>query len=119
MASLILAGEAVFLPVFHLGRYFKSSLLTTFQIDEFQLGKLGAIYGLCATGCYFLGGPLADRWSPRKLLPISLVVTTGGSLYMATVPSFSGLCILFWLLGSVDDLGVLGAVDPRHTRMGG
>ena len=46
MLSLILAGESIFLPAFHLGRYFKSSLLTTFDIDEFQLGQLGGIYGL-------------------------------------------------------------------------
>ena len=43
MLSLILAGETIFLPAFHLGRYFKSSLLTTYGIDEFQLGRLGAL----------------------------------------------------------------------------
>ena len=66
MLSLILAGEAVFLPAFHLGRYFKTSMLATFNIDVFQLGSLGAIYGVLATACYFLGGPLADRFSPKK-----------------------------------------------------
>ena len=64
MLSLILAGETIFLPAFHLGRYFKSSLLTTFSIDEFQLGQLGGVYGIFATFCYFLGGPIADRWPP-------------------------------------------------------
>ena len=68
MFSLILAGEAIFLPVFHLGRYFKSSLLGTLAIDEYQLGQLGAIYGALATISYFLGGPLADRFAPRKLM---------------------------------------------------
>jgi MFS transporter, GlpU family, inner membrane protein len=115
MVSLILAGEAVFLPAFHLGRYFKSSLLTTFSIDEFQLGQLGAIYGVCATACYFLGGPLADRWSPRKLLSVSLVVTALGSLYMATVPSFGGLCILFGFWG-VSTILVFWAPLIRATR---
>ncbi|MCO6455809.1 MAG: MFS transporter [Pirellulaceae bacterium] len=99
MLSLILAGETVFLPAFHLGRYFKSSLLGTFGIDEFQLGRLGAVYGVCATICYFLGGPLADRWSPRKLLASSLVVTALGSLYMATIPGFGGLQVLFGFWG--------------------
>ncbi len=99
MLSLILAGEAIFLPAFHLGRYFKSSLLAVFSIDEFQLGQLGAIYGVCATACYFLGGPLADRWSPRKLLASSLIVTALGSLYMAAIPGFGGLCIVFGFWG--------------------
>ena len=99
MMSLIVAGETVFLPAFHLGRYFKSSLLATFEIDEFQLGRLGAIYGVIAMACYFLGGPLADRFSPRKLLTASLVITALGSLYMATLPSFNGLQVLFGFWG--------------------
>ncbi len=99
MLSLIVAGEAVFLPAFHLGRYFKSSLLATFSIDVFQLGSLGAIYGVLATACYFLGGPLADRFSPKKLLSVSLVATALGSLYMATIPSFNGLRMLFGFWG--------------------
>jgi sugar phosphate permease len=99
MLSLILAGETVFLPAFHLGRYFKTSLLTTYSIDEFQLGQLGALYGMVAMACYVLGGPLADRWSPRKLLTVSLIVTASGSIYMATIPSFSGLRVLFGFWG--------------------
>ena len=99
MLSLILAGETIFLPAFHLGRYFKSSLLTTFSIDEFQLGQLGGVYGIFATFCYFLGGPIADRWPPRKLMVISLLATGIGSLYMATIPNFFGLCLLFGFWG--------------------
>jgi len=115
MLSLILAGETVFLPAFHLGRYFKSSLLATFNIDEFQLGGLGAIYGVLATASYFLGGPLADRFSPRKLLSTSLIATALGSLYMATVPSFSGLQILFGFWG-VSTILAFWAPLIRATR---
>ena len=50
MASLVLAGESVFLPAFHLGRYFKTPLLATFNIDILQLGHLGGIYGVCQSG---------------------------------------------------------------------
>lgn len=115
MLSLILAGETVFLPAFHLGRYFKSSLLATFRIDEFQLGGLGAIYGVLATACYFVGGPLADRFSPRKLLAASLVVTALGSLYMSTIPSFNGLRILFGFWG-VSTIFAFWAPLIRATR---
>ena len=43
--------------------------------------------------------PIADRWSPRKLMVISLLATGLGSLYMATIPSFFGLCLLFGFWG--------------------
>ena len=115
MLSLILAGETIFLPAFHLGRYFKSSLLTTYGIDEFQLGRLGALYGALATACYFLGGPLADRFSPRKLMSISLVVTATGSLYMAQFPSFNGLRVLFAFWG-VSTILAFWAPLIRATR---
>lgn|GEM_PF-39461 len=115
MMSLILAGESIFLPAFHLGRYFKTPLLTTFDIDILDLGNLGAIYGICATACYFLGGPLADRWSPRKLLSFSLVATAAGSVYMATVPSFAGLSFLFGFWG-VTTILVFWAPLIRATR---
>ena len=115
MFSLIMAGETIFLPAFHLGRYFKSSLLATYGIDEFQLGQLGAIYGVFATGCYFLGGPLADRWSPRKLMVLSLLVTGLGSIYMASIPSFQGLCVLFGFWG-VSTILAFWAPLIRATR---
>ncbi|MHC4406368.1 MAG: MFS transporter, partial [Planctomycetota bacterium] len=100
MLSLVLAGEAVFIPPFHPGRYFKSSLLSTFGIDEFQLGQLGAIYGIVAMACYVLGGPLADRFSPRKLISASLLATGLGGLYMSTIPGFGGLYVLFGFWGA-------------------
>ena len=63
MLSLVLAGEAIFIPAFHLGRYFKTALLSTFQIDEFQLGQLGAIYGV--VHCY-----IGEEFKARNLCSI-------------------------------------------------
>jgi nitrate/nitrite transporter NarK len=100
MLSLILAGESIFIPPFHPGRYFKSSVLSTFAIDEFQLGQLGAVYGVLAMACYVVGGPLADRFSPRKLIAASLIATGLGGVYMSTIPSFGGLYVLFGFWGA-------------------
>ena len=115
MLSLILAGEAIFIPPFHLGRYFKSSLLAVFGIDEYQLGQLGAVYGALAMASYVLGGPLADRFSPRKLLAPSLLATGGGALYMSTIPEFSGLYLLFGFWG-VSTILAFWAPLIRATR---
>jgi sugar phosphate permease len=115
MLSLILAGESIFLPVFHLGRYFKSSMLCTLGIDELELGQLGAIYGVFATASYFIGGPLADRFSPRKLMAVSLVATALGSVYMAIIPSFTALQVLFAFWG-VTTIFAFWAPLIRATR---
>ena len=118
MFSLVLAGEAIFVPPFHLGRYFKSSLLSSFHIDEFQLGQLGAVYGVVAMACYFLGGPLADRFAPRKLLTVSLLATGLGSLYMSTSPSFAGLYGLYAFWGASTILIFWAPSDSVHPRLG-
>ncbi|TWU00104.1 Inner membrane protein YqcE [Botrimarina colliarenosi] len=112
---MILAGEAVFIPPFHLGRYFKSSLLGTLEINEFQLGEAQALYGVVAMACYALGGPLADRFAPRRLLALSLLLTAGGSLWMATVPSLLGLKLLYAFWGASTVL-VFWAPLIRATR---
>ncbi len=119
MLSLVLAGEAVFIPPFHPGRYFKSSLLSTFSIDEFQLGQLGAVYGVVAMACYFLGGPLADRFSPRKLVPASLLATGLGGLYMSTIPSFTGLYVVFGFFGASTILAFWAPLIRATREWGG
>lgn len=119
MLSLVLAGEAVFIPPFHPGRYFKSSLLSTFSIDEFQLGQLGAVYGIVAMACYFLGGPLADRFSPRKLVPASLLATGLGGLYMSTIPSFTGLYVVFGFFGASTILAFWAPLIRATREWGG
>ncbi|MEO0531426.1 MAG: MFS transporter [Planctomycetota bacterium] len=99
MMSLILAGEVIFVPAFHPGRYFRTSLLEAFGIDNFQLGEAAAWYGVAAMISYGLGGPLADRFGTRPLMFGSLIATAAGSLYMATLPSLLGLKLLFAFWG--------------------
>ncbi len=119
MLSLILAGEAVYSPTFHPARYFKSSLLATFEIDEFQLGQVFAVYGAVATACYFLGGPLADRFSPRKLIAGSLCATALGGFYMATIPSFTSLYIIFGFWGASTVLALWAPLIRATREWGG
>ncbi|QDT01558.1 MFS transporter [Adhaeretor mobilis] len=118
MLSLILAGEAIYIPVFHLNRYFKSSMLEVWNIDEDKLGDLFAVYGSVAMACYFLGGPLADKVSPKKLLATSLLATGAGSVYMASFPSFTNLYWLYAFWGASTVL-LFWAPLIRATRQWG
>ena len=99
MASLVLAGEAIFGLPFHVSRYFRPTYVEVFGITQTQLGVLGSIYGFVAMFSYLAGGGLADRFSPRGLLVFSLVVTGASGVYMATIPSFGAMCFLFAFWG--------------------
>lgn len=99
LALLILAGEAVFILPFVLPRIFRPTVLDVFQMDNVQWGLAGSIYGIVAVVSYLLGGPLADKYPPRKLMAIALWLTALGGLVFATFPSFSVLQILFGYWG--------------------
>ena len=102
MGSLILAGESIYmLP--YLRKSFQTSMEATFGLTSLEVGMLNALFGILALVCYLPGGWLADRFSARRLLTLSLVGTGAGGLYMATVPGFAGLLAVhaFWGVFSI------------------
>jgi nitrate/nitrite transporter NarK len=118
LLSLIIAGEAIFTLPFHVSRFFRSTFLKVFELTNTELGTLGSAYGIVATGAYLFGGTLADRFSPRKLLSVSLVATSLGGLYMLTIPSYWGMVALFACWGASTILAFWAALI-RATRVWG
>lgn len=96
---LILAGEAVFILPFVLARVFRATVLDVFNITNTEIGYCFSIYGLVALGSYLVGGPLADKFEPRKLMGIALVLTALGGLVYASNPSLLHLQILYGYWG--------------------
>jgi len=96
---LILAGESVFILPFVLSRVFRPTVLDTFGLDNVQLGFCFSIYGIVALLSYLFGGPLADKFPPRKLMAIALWMTAIGGLVYASFPSYLVLKILYGYWG--------------------
>ncbi|RMB60997.1 MFS transporter [Dokdonia sinensis] len=96
---LILAGEAVFILPFVLARVFRATVLDVFEINNTEIGYCFSIYGLVALASYLFGGPLADRFPPRKLMGVALVLTALGGLVYANEPSLSTLQYLYGFWG--------------------
>lgn len=103
LASLMIVGECIFLLPFVVSRIFRPTFLSVFEINNFQLGSAFAVYGLVAMGSYFFGGPIADKFSAKKLIIFSLLLTAAGGLFMAQIPNLVGLTILygFWGLSTI------------------
>jgi len=93
---LILAGEAVFILPFVLPRVFRPTVLEVFEMNNFDYNIGASVYGIVAMVSYLLGGPLADKYPPRKLMAIALWLTAAGGLVYAAYP---GLTILKFLYG--------------------
>ena len=67
LSVIVVSGEAIFLLPFVVPRVFRPTLLDVFQITNLELGTAFSLYGVVAMLSYFPGGPLADRFSVRKL----------------------------------------------------
>ncbi len=103
LAMLIVAGEAVFFLPFVLPRIFRPTYLETFQLTNLQLGTAFSLYGVVAMISYLAGGPLADRYSARKLMTIALFTTAAGGFVLTLIPTFWVVVLLygFWGLTSI------------------
>jgi MFS family permease len=110
MASLILAGESIYMLPYGLRRDYEPAMLDAMQVSATELGWLTSIFGVLAVLCYFPGGWLADRISARKLLTLSLMSTGLGGLYMASFPGYGGLVAIHALWGITTILTFWGAL---------
>ena len=91
----MLAAESIYILPYVLARVFRPTFLDVFNITNLELGGLFSTYGIVAFFSYLYGGVLADRYSPRKLLSISLIFTSLGGLIMMTYPSYFIMQLLF------------------------
>jgi len=115
LLALIGAGEAVFLLPFVLARVFRPTFLDVFGITNLQLGAAFSVYGVVAMLAYFAGGPLADRFSARRLMTAALLATGLGGAVLARVPSLGVLTVLFGFWG-VTTILLFWAALIRATR---
>ncbi len=119
VGTLMLIGEFIFLLPFVVTRIFRPTFLAAFDINNLQLGTAFSLYGIVAMLAYFFGGPVADRFSPRSLLPTALLVTSLGGVWMATIPSLFVLTLLYGFWGLTTILLFWAAYVKAQRELGG
>ncbi len=119
IVSLIFAGEAIFTLPYHVTRFFRPTFLEVFQLSATELGVAQSAYGFIAMAAYFFGGPLADRFEPRKLLAGSLWATALGGLYLATFPDVTGVMLVWGFFGLTNILLFWAALIKVTRAWGG
>ncbi|RMR02437.1 MFS transporter [Pseudomonas syringae group genomosp. 3] len=120
---LVLAAGAIY-PILYLRQVYQTTMLEVFQIDHSQLGYLYSMLGTIFLLSYLPSGWLADRIAPRFLIFFSLVATGVLGLWYSTVPSMTGLMIIFGCWGLTTGLTFWASVLKRvkmiahHTEQG-
>jgi MFS family permease len=82
-----ISGGIIFILPFLQEIYYKP-IAQALSLSNTQVGSLMSAFGITSLICYFPGGWLADRVSPKKLISISLLSTGVAGLYFATLPSY-------------------------------
>lgn len=116
--TLILAGEIVFILPFVVTRIFRPTFLHVFEISNFQLGSAFSVYGVVAMLSYLFGGPLADKFEPRKLITFSLIATSIGGIWLSQIPNIYALTFLYGFWG-MSTILLFWAAFTKSTRIWG
>jgi len=115
IVALMVAGESIFLLPFVLARVFRPTFLDVFEITNLQLGTAFSLYGIVAMASYFAGGPIADRFSARRLMAAALVATGFGGAVLAGIPSIPVMNGL-WAFWGLTTILLFWAAMLRATR---
>ena len=101
MLRLILisiAGTMIYgLPYFR--SYYYDAYLQTYGLTNSQMGMFGSIFGIMGACSYLFGGVVADMFSARKLMTISMILTGLGGLLHLCHPSYLMLVGIYFLWG--------------------
>lgn len=101
MLRLILisiAGTMIYgLPYFR--SYYYDAYLQTYGLTNSQMGMFGSIFGIMGACSYLFGGVVADMFSARKLMTISMILTGLGGLLHLLHPNYLMLVFIYLLWG--------------------
>ena len=128
MISIIIAGETIFMLPFLVPRLLRPLMLESWQMNNTTIGLAFSAYGFSSIISYFIGGPLADKYSPRILISLSLLITAIGGLALLNTPSpfifistyfFFGISTILLMWGALIKVThIIGGDSLRASAMG-
>lgn len=96
---LLAAGAGIIFQLPYIRETFYVPIQNAMNLTNAQMGLLSSGYATMATLSYFVGGIIADKFSARKLLTFSFIVTGLLGLWFSTFPGYTISRIIFVLMG--------------------
>src|SRR5262245_9831697 len=90
-------GSIYILP--YLSTYLYIPMKEAMHLDNMQISLLGSAMGFTSMIFFWPGGWMADHFSPRKLITLSLIANGLLGLWFATLPSFKVLLAIQLVMG--------------------
>lgn len=121
-------GSAVILGFPYLQYTFYDKMIEMLGFTNTQMGNIMSVYGTLNLVAYVVGGVIADKFSCRKLLTFSLIVTAFTGFWFATAPSYitmllihaiwSGTTIFTYWPASIKAVQLLGSSEEQGRFLG-
>lgn len=113
---LLAAGAGIIFQLPYIRETFYVPIQNAMGLSNAQMGLLSSGYAAMATLSYFVGGAIADKFSARKLLTFSFLVTGVLGLWFSTFPGFTVSRIIFVLMG-ISTIITYWSACIKATRM--
>ncbi|SHE61243.1 MFS transporter [Alkalibacter saccharofermentans] len=95
---IVLAAGAIY-PVIYLRTNYQVTILEVFNLTQPQLNNFYSMLGIAYVIGYIPSGLIADRFSAKKLIGVSLLGTALCGFWFAQVPGYTSVNIIFFLWG--------------------
>lgn len=94
------------------------AVMSASGLNNTQFGMTLSVFGIVSIICYAPGGWLADRFSARKLLSFSLIVSGLVGFWFLTFPGFTQQIIIYTLWGACCTLTFWSAFQKAIRGLG-
>ena len=95
---VVIAAGSIY-PLIYIRTGYQQTVLDVFGIEMSQLNILYTALGFTFVAGYFPSGWLADKFSAKWLLAISMFATSMGGFWFAQIPSYNSVVIIFIIWG--------------------
>ena len=93
----LIAGMVYLTPFLRFTFY--DQMMVALQLNDVQIGVIGATYGLLNVICYIPSGFLAEKFSTKSMLLVSLFGMCACTIWYCTYPGYYALIVIHALYG--------------------
>ncbi len=97
----IAAGYNMIYNLYVMKALYYSIMIKGLNITHYQLGKLYSMYGILAMASYLCGALFLRIFPIKKLVYIPLFITAFISIFLATIPTYNYMLIMFGFAGFI------------------
>lgn len=95
----IAAGYNLIYNLYVMKALYYSTMIEGLHLTHYQLGRIYSMYGILAMFSYLCGAFFLKKFQSKKLIYIPLMIASFVSLFLASLPSYTLILLMFGIAG--------------------